>query len=387
MIPVLAVFIDSLKPESVEYMEFLNSFESKARVKTELPSYSNTCHASIYTGVYPEKHKHFFIWKYSPETSPFKVFMKLKLHKLVHDTRTKYLLYAIRCKLKFGIVPYGYLFFAKHSLSFWAHFDLEMVKFWGKPDMYVGRYPTIFKILDEARIEYQVIWKPKGSLNKLNVKNPPAPFTYIFIGHIDPITHKYSQESSEAKRMLEQIDRVLEKVYFKFEKVYGDDFLFLVFSDHGQTEIKERVDLDLCFKSNGRNLKDYLHFIDSCYARFWFKNERERKEVEKVLSKLEDKGFILTEDILEKYHSKVPKNEYGELIFYLEPPYVFNVVDPKAICMHGYLPDHPDLDGVCVTNRKIIKGSYIKLQDIAPSILQALGLEVPNYMDGEPIWK
>ena len=386
MTPVLAVFIDALKPESVEHMEFLNSFENKARVKTELPSYSNTCHASMYTGVYPEKHKHFFIWKYSPNSSPFKVFSGLKLHKFVHDIRIKYLLYALRCKLRFGIVPYGYLFFAKHPLNYWANFDFEMVRFWGRPDMYVGKYPTIFKILDKAGVEYQVIWRPKGSLSRIKVKNPPAPLTYIFIGHMDPVSHTYGQESSEAREMLKQIDMVLENKYLEFEKIYGDNFFFLVFSDHGQTEIKERVDLYSHFKSKGRSLNDYLHFIDSCYARFWFKKENERREIEKVLSELENKGFILTENIIDKYHAKMPKNEYGNLIFCLEPPYVFDVVDPKAISMHGYLPSHPDMDGICMANRKI-KSSYVKLQDITPSILQALGLEIPDYMDGEPIWK
>jgi len=386
MTPVLAVFIDALKPESVEHMEFLNSFENKARVKTELPSYSNTCHASMYTGVYPEKHKHFFIWKYSPNSSPFKVFSRLKLHKFVHDIRIKYLLYALRCKLKFGIVPYGYLFFARHPLNYWANFDFEMVRFWGRPDMYVGKYPTIFKILDKAGVEYQVIWKPKGSLSRINVKNPPVPLTYIFIGHMDPVSHTYGQESPEAREMLKQIDTVLKNEYFEFEKIYGNDFFFLVFSDHGQTKIKERVDLYSHFKSKGRSLNDYLHFIDSCYARFWFKNENERREIEEVLSELEDKGFILTENVMDKCQAKMPKNEYGNLVFCLEPPYVFDVVDPKAISMHGYLPSHPDMDGICVANRKI-KSSYIKLQDITPSILQALGLEIPDYMDGEPVWK
>jgi hypothetical protein len=121
-------------------------------------------------------------------------------------------------------------------------------------------------------------------------------------------------------------------------------------------------------------------------VRFWFKNEKEREEVERVLSRMDDKGFILTDKILKRYHAEIPKNKYGELIFYLEKPYAFDVVDPRDVSMHGYLPEHPDLDGVCVSNRKIA-GSYIKLQDIAPSILHALGLKIPEYMDGEPIWK
>ncbi|MEM5854504.1 MAG: alkaline phosphatase family protein [Candidatus Aenigmatarchaeota archaeon] len=384
MMPVLSVFIDSLKPENIELMDFLKSFENMARVKTELPSYSNTCHASMYTGVYPNKHKHFFIWKYSPKNSPFRSFSRTKFYKLIHSHYAKYLFYASICKLRYGIVPYGYLSFAGQSIECWSNFDFQTVRFWGEPDMKIGTYPTIFKILSDAAIKYQVIWKPNGSLNKVNLEHPPKLFTYVFIGHMDPITHYHGPDSTEAKKKLKEIDKLLEKLYFNFKRAY-DEFFFVVFSDHGQSEIKERVNLYSFFKDNGKDLKNYIHFLDSCYARFWFKDDAEKEEVEKVLTKLKDKGFILRKEVFKKYHAEMP-NEYGNLIFYLDEPYVFDIVNPKEKFAHGYLPDNPDLDGVCISNKRI-KGSYIKLQDIAPSILQALGLETPKYIDGEPVWK
>ncbi|MEM2144382.1 MAG: alkaline phosphatase family protein, partial [Candidatus Jordarchaeaceae archaeon] len=262
MMPVLSVFIDSLMPESVENMEFLSCFESMARVKSELPSYSNTCHASMYTGVYPNKHKHFFIWKYSPETSPFRSLQKLKLHKVFNSTIIKYLLYASICKIKYEIVPYGFLFFARQSMDRWSAFDFKTVKFWGEPDMYVGNYPTIFKILNDANVKYQILWIPKGSLNKVGMESPNT-FIYVFIGHIDPVTHLYGQNSVEGRKKLREIDGLLEKFYLNFKKMY-ENFYFLVFSDHGQTEIRERIDLYSLFSKNGKDLNDYLHFIDSC---------------------------------------------------------------------------------------------------------------------------
>jgi len=53
---LLSVFIDGLKPDSIEYMPFLNSIGHKARIETQL-GYSVTCHANIYTGVWPDKHR------------------------------------------------------------------------------------------------------------------------------------------------------------------------------------------------------------------------------------------------------------------------------------------------------------------------------------------
>jgi predicted AlkP superfamily pyrophosphatase or phosphodiesterase len=337
----------------------------------------------MYTGVYPEKHKHFYIWHLSQEASPFRRIAKWC--GFIHGYHIKRLLYALSLrKYLFGTALYGFPFFVRHTVDYWSNFAPSIVKFWGEPDMYVGDYPTIFKVLSDTRIDYQVIWKPKGSLHKIKVRNSVKPFTYIFIGHMDPITHSYEQESLEARKTLIQIDKVIEKVYLEFEKTFKDEFLFMVFSDHGQAKIKEKVDLYAFFKSNKKNLNNYLHFIDSCYARFWFKNEEEEKEVVGVLNKMDDKGFILTDKILKHYHAQMPR-KYGDLIFYLEEPYAFDVVGPKAVCAHGYLPNHNDLDGICISNRKL-KRSVIVLQDIAPSILQALDLEIPEHMDGEPIW-
>lgn len=382
MMPVLSVFIDSLMPESVENMEFLSCFENMARVKSELPSYSNTCHASIYTGVYPNKHKHFFIWKYSPETSPFNLLSSFSLKKFFNNIcfnkYIKYLIFSSLCKIKRGTVHFMYTF-ALQPVDRWVYFDFEIVKFW-EAQMNIGNYPTIFKILCENGIDCETVWKPKGSLNK--IKFSPKPVTYFFIGHMDPIIHFHGPDSSEARRLLGQIDKVIEKAYINFENKY-EEFLFFVFSDHGQARIEERIDPYSTFRNYGKDLNDYIHLIDSCHARFWFEKEEKRNEVEKVLDKLDGMGFILTNEIQSRYNAEMPR-EYGELIFCLNKPYVF--LSPNKKFMHGYLPDHREMNGVLISNRSIVK-RVVNLQDIAPSILQALDIRIPEYMDGEVIWK
>ena len=80
---LLTVFIDGLKPESLEHMPFVNSLSSKRRIRTEL-GYSSTCYASMFSGVHPNKHLRWFFWKYSPETSPCKWVRKFKIDKLPH---------------------------------------------------------------------------------------------------------------------------------------------------------------------------------------------------------------------------------------------------------------------------------------------------------------
>ena len=389
MTPVLAIFIDALKPESVEHMEFLRTLY-KARIRTELVNYSNTCHASIYTGVYPNKHNIQFIWKYSPETSPFKWLRALRVHKLLPVTSLRFvnLIYRIITFLKSGSSIYGTPFLLYLPLDQWALFDFDVVKHWGKPDLSLGGYPTIFKILEDCGIKYKVVWAVKNPIKSVKSLVQPKTFNYIFIGKLDPLSHIHGQNSPEVRSFLKSLDKALECKYREFEKKFGD-FTFMVFSDHGHIEIenaaKNRINLHKVFKLHGENLSNYIFFIDAVHARFWFRNDKEREKVEKIVSRL-DNIIIFAKEILKKYNANMPDNRYGDLIIHSDWPFVFDTVDEKTKSMHGYFPDYPDSDGVFIANRKI-KESYVKLQDIAPSILQALGLEIPDYIDGEPIWR
>lgn len=403
MMPVLTIFIDGLKPESVEYMEFLSTFEHVKRVKTEL-GYSLVCHASMYTGVYPNKHLCWFMWMYSPNTSPFRLIRRFYLDKFLNkfsNTYLKYLCYKTCLSLNYVKSSFGFTVFANLiPMNYWNNFDVSVKKPLTDPNALV--YPTIFDILRKNNIKYEIVGLEATNLaesSKVVEKHSLQdikPWTYYFIGDIDPLSHKYGQDSFEVRKRLQVIDRIVEEKYKKFENKFNDDFYFMLFSDHGHTKVTNKVNLNVVFRENGKSLKDYIFFLDSNYARFWFRNERERKEVEDILSKMDDKGFILTDKLLEKYHVNMPDNRYGDLIFYLDKPNIFDhgeiIVFGKRllqspISMHGYLPDYTDSDGVFITNRRVINKSHIKLEDIAPSILYAIGLDVPDYMDGEVIWR
>lgn len=399
MNPMLTVFIDGLKPESIEHMEFLDTFENKRRIRTEL-GYSNLCHASMYSGVYPNKHLKWFVWMYSPKTSPFKWIEKLGIQKLPHNIYTKYACYRIsksfrRVRSFYGI-PYSVWYL---PVDLWHYFDVAEKKFWTDPG-YLEDYPTIFEILVDNGVDYEVVGMT-GNLAessksiKKHTQNHIKPWTYYFIGDIDPLSHQNGQDSPETIARLKTIDKILEEKYKEIEKRI-DDFSFILFSDHGHIKVENKVDISSFFRSNGKILNSYIHFIDSNYARFWFRNQKERKEIEEVLLKMDDKGFILNDELLKKYHVDMSDNRYGDLIFYLDTPNIFDhgklvvmgkQMNSSPVSMHGYLPDHSESDGVFISNRKIINESHVRLEDITPTILEVQGLKIPDYMDGEVIWK
>ena len=186
-----------------------------------------------------------------------------------------------------------------------------------------------------------------------------------------------------------------DRIYRSFETEF-DDFYFICFSDHGQSEVKDKIDLYSFFKSQGVPLNNYIHFVDSTFARFWFRNENERQEVVRVLTEMGDKGVILTEEHFKKYNVNMPDNRYGDLIFHLDLPHIFDPGNLKvmgtqfsvsAVAMHGYLPDYPETDGFFIANKEVVDGSHVELVDIMPSVLRALDIEVPDNIDGKVLWK
>jgi predicted AlkP superfamily pyrophosphatase or phosphodiesterase len=397
---VLTAFIDGLKPDSLKHMDFLESFSEKRRIKSEL-GYSNPAHASMYTGVYPNKHHYWFIWQYAPKSSPFKSLGKIKLDILSDNIYYKYSIYKIIRKFHPEITSfYGIPFLYWIPFQNWKYFDISEKKFWTDPD-FSRNFPTIFDVLQHYGISYETIGLTRfdagnsSNIIQNHILGNLKDWTYLFFGDIDPLSHKYGQNSKEVIERSQKIDRIIEKYYKKFENDLNE-FCFIVYSDHGHISVKDTINLDDVFKQKNDSLKQYKYFIDSNFARFWLNNENERKSIESVLTTISDKGFILSQTIQEKYHVDMPDNRYGDIIFYLDTPYVFDrsSVSPfgrkiknRDMSAHGYLPDYPDSDGMFLSNRQIKSSSYFELVDIFPSIIKNFDLPIPDNIDGAIIWR
>ncbi len=386
---VLTCFIDGLKPESIHFMPFLDSLE-QSRVITDM-GYSITCHATMYSGVYPNKHLRWFLWKYSPESSPFKW---TKVFRYFSPDELGVFFHKIATHFNKNRSMYNYLLLWYVPLKYWSFFDIEEKNFWTDSD-YLSSYPSVFDILKEKSVPFGISGMEKDSLlhSADVVKNYHIPaknqWTYLFFGEIDHLSHMYGQDSKEVRMKLCEIDGILESKYKSLQK-NGEDFSFMLFSDHGHIPIEKRIDLRALFRKYGDNLKNYICFIDANYARFWIKNQEEKNRILTLLSTLTDKGRILSRKDFEEFHVEMPDNRYGDVIFYLDAPNLFShevTLFGKrfhgiSVSGHGYVPN----DGVFVSDCRMKKNS-VSLVDILPSVLQKLDLKIPAYCDGEIVWR
>lgn len=393
MKPVLTFFFDALKPESLKFMPFLNAFAQKRRMTSEF-GYSVTCHPSMYSGVHPDKHLQWFVWKYSPETSPFPWAKIFKHLSLLDNLPSRYFLHRYTRQFREeNTAWFGVPLLINLPMKYWGFFDVVEDRSWDEPG-YLKDYPTIFDILRKNKIDFDVIGMQRDGGDEFTQFSKHdftemKPWTYFFLGRIDSYSHKYGQHSPETIELMGQFDQLVEKKFNEYAKrVHDFDVIF--FSDHGHIPITKLVDIHGHFKNHGHKITEYIHLVDANMARFWFRTDEEREEVQSILNDLPD-GFILTDEHFKKYHVEMPDNRYGDLIYYLDVPAAFSKTvwgfNRKHASMHGYLPDYSDSDGIFVSDREVVDQSHVALVDILPTILASLGLEIPDYVDGKVLWK
>lgn len=373
-------------------MPFLDHFRTKRRIHTDL-GYSITCHASMYTGVPPDKHLLWFVWQYAPERSPFRWTTPLKYVPIVDGLAGRYFLTKTTRLFRKNSSFFGIPVMATQPLRYWRYFDVSEDRLWSEPG-YSKDYPTVFDLLRDKHVPFEVVGMDRtksGNESELVASHKVvgnASWLYLFIGDVDVLSHRHRQESDVVTQRLVTIDRILEQKYEEFRRAVGDCD-FICWSDHGHTHVDGRVNLGTEFARRGVNLAAYLHMVEANFARFWFRSDGERHKVERVLREL-GLGFILTPDLLAKYQLTMPDRRYGDLVFYLDR---FNIFAPTVWgfgrgirSMHGYLPEYPDSDGVFVSNLAADGWEKVRLVDILPSTLAALGVPVPEYVTGRPIW-
>jgi predicted AlkP superfamily pyrophosphatase or phosphodiesterase len=392
MKPVITFFFDALKPDSLEHMPFLNSLANKRRMRSEL-GHSVTCHPSMYSGVHPNKHLQWFIWKYDPVGTPFNWAHVFRYLGILDNFPTRYFLHKYTGMYREENTSwFGVPLLVNLPLKHWANFNVVEDRSWDEPG-YLKEYPTVFDILRSHNVPFEVVGMTKGAGDEFAQIDGYKfkeihPWTYFFLGSIDGYSHKYGQDSPETIERMRCLDQLVEAKYREF-KQRVNDFDIFVFSDHGHIRAEKRVDIHNVFRQHDSDLNRFIHLVESNYLRVWFRNIGERALVENILKTVEN-GFILTEEHFRRYHLEMPDNRYGDLVFYLDAPYLFTKTiwgfSRRQKSMHGYLPDYPDSDGIFLSQRPLIGGTHVELVDILPTLLDSLELPIPDYVDGQVLW-
>lgn len=287
---------------------------------------------------------------------------------------------------------------ARIPFRFLRHFGPAMKQMQFEPG-FVSR-STIFDVLREANLTWFYHGAPLHRVDSQTVIKrveqdlwPPCAFTFLHIGDLDGVGHKFGSDSTEyketVKRVKDCVDRICRIVDKRFDKVH-----LVIFGDHGMMTVQRHLDIWHHLKRLDLEVeKDYLFFLDSTMVRFWFFNKRASREIKELLTGL-DGGKILNTTDQTRYRIRYPHNKFGDLLFLADPgvlvfPNFFQNKHPVK-GMHGYAPETPEQQSAVVISSSLVTDSGklhqpVDMRRLFPTLLTLMDLPIPPACEVESL--
>lgn len=272
----------------------------------------------------------------------------------------------------------------------------------------IGDYPSIFQELGPDQAGY-IFCKHFADMDRAIHTFPRANKRLDFVEFygFDLFSHWHLDQMDKIKAKLNAVDGFVRRLHQRCQDA-GVALMLLV--DHGQEPIRASVNLKKALKQSGIPRDEYVFFCEVAAARFWFKTDRAREAITKLLHNLEN-TTTKTYQQMHEYDICFNDNTFGELYCFADHGHTFfphdfynpianaylGITDPLLRARlfnarhrgnHGHLPDHPAEEGFLVLGDKgyDVAGDMMQLTDFAPTVLSLLGRQPAPHMTGTPIF-
>lgn len=359
--------------------------------------------STISTGALPDTHGNYAMYTYDPVTSPYKAlqFFSGVLRAL---PKSGYFYRLIRKiinqipKLTDSYAPPGRIpSEILHLIS--VKEDLRPIYKSGSMSV-----ESIYDKLQEAAIPYKYYMAPVSYNDEVTLKQMLADMDkghqvlFVQFSDTDSGVHESGTAGEERRRIVRYTDDRIRKLKEKFEQTQENPWIVIV-GDHGMVDVTKYIDIwtpiESFAKSNALiNGRDYLMFLDSTLARFWFFSDHARQTLAPFLHDHLKEGEFMTEEYMNSRH--IPSNQqlYGELIWKANVsvgifPDYFHWPSEKYQSMHGYDCTDNSMKGLAVLYNKLLNNQKIVeeagLHDICPSLCDILALPYPKQNKGRSL--
>ncbi len=201
--------------------------------------------------------------------------------------------------------------------------------------------PSIFNLLSAKGKNYNYLGVPfsSGRLSNIqkSIKNDNllnSEILFLYISDLDSIGHEYGITSSEYQKTFELINNFVTDI------ISYDNSELIVFGDHGMVDVDNYLDLNSTISQLPLSVpKDFLYFLDSTMARFWFFNEHARELIKEKFTSIPG-GKWISEKEKEEGKFNYSNNIFGDEIWWVNkgntiyPDFWQGNRAPKG--MHGY---------------------------------------------------
>jgi len=352
-VKLLVIFLDGFHPDYLKHprAKALADLAARSAVSEMEPvlGFSNANKVSLFTGTAPDVHEQWSYFQYAPDKSPFKTAATQAFRWIDHvpgELPRKGLKFALSKtyvarygrargypKLSWENVPIG-------LLENFDHTERDLLKGVGVPSLF-----SIATAHGHRCAWVDVPWYPKDRhLAKLEHAIRENDVVVMYNANMDAAGHWFAPEAgSKFDAWLERTDALVARALGWAREHWGSAFETMLVSDHGMASTMRHVNLPKILKSIPGHGRDFIPFIDSTMARFWFHTDSAKRRVEDAMAAVGN-GRFLDESDRRALGVDFAHRGYGDAIYLLEPTTAFypayvSWVKPRG--MHGYDPRHP----------------------------------------------
>lgn len=355
MKPVYLILIDALRHDYLcpEHTPNLYALKERSMHANVVETFAFQTRPAYFAGLEPEESGVCHLFRYAPEESPFsflkpfrfllRFLEKLKLDLFVRGVIRRLAARKLRkCGYEAGAEAIST---ERIPLTLLPFFTLAELVHTDDIDPYNGK-ETLFRAMRERGLSWEWIGYPRHHGNSENILQRlkaarETDLYYLHFSELDWVGHKYGPDGAEMKKALSSLDKMLGPILREAFEDKGA--AVVVFGDHGMAQVQFTLDLEARLTHLPyENGKQYLMFLDSTQARFWFFDEQAEERICSLLSEISE-GHILSEEERAELRIRFKDRSYGDLIFMLDEPgiihpsyFVRSGAGPKG--MHGYLP-------------------------------------------------
>ncbi len=337
--------------------------QTSVYVKKLVSSSGFTQRSAIFTGADSKTHGNYTMYIRDPKTSPFKllrpftfILKRIKPGGFLYKVSRKFINQLPKIFTEWappGRIPSEIL----HHISVVE--DMT-------PIDQEGTLPlrTLFDEYRAAGIDYKYYMAPVSGHDEptmhaaLDEIRAGGQVFFVQFSDTDGLVHRDGVDSKTRHDAVKSVDERVRKLKEAMEERFENPWV-VICGDHGMVDCTEYVDVWGMIEKKAKEHKlvhgkDYLMFLDSTLARFWFFKPKARQVLVPYLKEnLTEGGEWITQEYREA--RKIPYNPewYGEMIWKADVrtgifPDYFHGQDDKYIGMHGFDSTDDSQKGIAV---------------------------------------
>ena len=352
------LFIDALGWKIVNDHKFLMELLPERKKINMQFGYSSSAIPTILSGKTPSEHGHLGLFRFAPETSPFKAVSRFawlfKPASFWNRGRVRHHLSKLLKKI-YGFTGY----FQLYRMPIWK---LQYTDYCEKRDLFVAggmeNIANLHDTLSRKCVDFHISdWHLSDDKNYIAAEKAIEDgknFLFVYTASFDGVLHDKISDVPAITAKLDEIRRQIEHLYRKTEE-YAENVHFTVISDHGMTPLAGTVNImDAVEKSGLVFGKDYGACFDSTMARFYYLNEKAEPVISGLMKKFP--GHFLSKEEESKYGIYRTDRIFGDAIFLLDAGIQIvpsDMGDKPLNGMHGFSPEDEHSFAAILSNKPI----------------------------------